>query len=603
MDRKSFGAPMSFRRVGCVAAIALATLLEMSCGDVYRPVVIPTGTTPPNPANYHTVFGVSTNATGNPGTALQIDVSGDTNVGEANMGLNPTHAGILPNNSRVFVASAGSLAPGQSDVITSFSPASPSPIVTGLGNPILFTLPTIGTTFICQYKPDYLTTTQTSVMYVANFGGTVGDPNCNRNSTDSVAVLNTQSNAITNIAYLPAGSRPVAMAETPNALNLYVINQGNDTVADLSPTDMSTIATIQLPAGSTPVWAVARPDSQRVYVVTQGDGNLYTINTATNAASAGQSVGGAGANFLLYDKSRNRLYVVNPVAQAVYVFDATADPPAPITSISMSGANSPCPNGCTPVSVAALPDGSRFYVASYQTALACPDPTLGSSVACVIPMVTVFDARSFLVKPAIATSLPGSSSLSLLSAAQFSVNQYAVPEVLSCVATGPYAPGQTRFRMFATAAADSSHVYVSVCDAGTIADIVTTTSSIATGGSNTPDVLTTDITAPAANCSGANCGFVAAITGFQIASGVVTFTAANGFTPGQQVRISGLTSSTGTLLNGENLTVIATGLSATQFECNLPPSFAPSSAPNTGDTGSAVPLPPPQNPIFLLTGQ
>ena len=100
---------MSFRRVGWVVAIALATWLEISCGQVYRPVVIPTSTTPPNPANFHAVFGISANAPYNPGTVLQVDVSGDTDIGVADMGVNPTHAAILSNHSRVFVASAGSL--------------------------------------------------------------------------------------------------------------------------------------------------------------------------------------------------------------------------------------------------------------------------------------------------------------------------------------------------------------------------------------------------------------------------------------------------------------------------------------------------------------
>src|SRR5215467_15504167 len=98
---------MSFRRVGWLAAIAIATLLEISCGQVYRPVVIPINITPPSPANFHAVFTISANVPLNPGTALQIDVSGDTNIGVASMGVNPTHAAILPNNSRVFVASAG----------------------------------------------------------------------------------------------------------------------------------------------------------------------------------------------------------------------------------------------------------------------------------------------------------------------------------------------------------------------------------------------------------------------------------------------------------------------------------------------------------------
>jgi hypothetical protein len=115
---------MSFRRMGWVATIALATFFEISCGQVYRPVVIPTNTVPPDPSGFHAVFGISANVPFNPGTALQIDVSGDTNIGVANMGINPTHAAILPSNSRVFVASsAGSSCPPGADVVTSFTPA------------------------------------------------------------------------------------------------------------------------------------------------------------------------------------------------------------------------------------------------------------------------------------------------------------------------------------------------------------------------------------------------------------------------------------------------------------------------------------------------
>jgi len=87
---------MSFRRVGWVAAIALAALFDLSCGQVYRPVVIPINITPPNTSNFHAVFGISANVLFTPGTALQIDVSGDTDIGQANMGINPTHAAILP---------------------------------------------------------------------------------------------------------------------------------------------------------------------------------------------------------------------------------------------------------------------------------------------------------------------------------------------------------------------------------------------------------------------------------------------------------------------------------------------------------------------------
>ena len=105
--------------------------------------------------------------------------------------------------------------------------------------------------------------------------------------------------------------------------------------------------------------------------------------------------------------------------------------------------------------------------------------------------LTVFDANSFAVRTA----------LTLLSSPPFASNpstnqfQYAVPPVASCAPAALYAPGTTRFRVFTTASVDSSRVYVSMCDAGSIAIVTTTTSSISPGG-NTPDTLVTDLVAP-----------------------------------------------------------------------------------------------------------
>jgi DNA-binding beta-propeller fold protein YncE len=701
---------MSFRRVGWVAAIALATWLELSCGQVYRPVVIPVNITPPNPANFHAVFGISANVPFTPGTALQIDVSGDTDIGVANMGVNPTHAAILPNHSRVFVASAGSLFTGDTDVVTAFFPAGSSSISTGLGTTTAFTLPNVGANqssgivnisetgtvvtmtlsaplinaqagslivvsgvvipcqdppsctnppnptaydgsfpisfvsgttvqyvssftglastsggtatvpvpLFCRYLPDFVTAS-TSAVYVANFGEESGT-HCNLGSTDSVAVLNTTQNTIGNIAYLPAGAHPVAMVETPNAQNLYVVNQGNNTVADLSPNDLTTIATISLPGGSTPLWAVARADNQRVYVLTQGDGNLVPIDTATNTVLPSQTnlAVGAGANFILYDANLNRLYVTNPSTGTVYVFSASGgvdlggtpnDTPTLMATISMSassaGSAPPCPAGCSPVSVAALPDGSRFYVASFTEQSPCQDPNVGGAAACMVPTLTVFDARSLTVKPVpspLVLPTP-SSSLALLTSPQFAATQYAVPRDVSCVPAATYAPGSTRFRMFTTAAADSSHVYVSICDAGSIADINATTNTINVGGTNSPDTLVTNIVPPFGACAGVSCSTVATLTGFSITSNVVAFTAANSFIPGQRVSISGLTTSTGSSLDGLTVTVLGTGLTGSQFEANLPQNFPNPNVNLTTDSGQAVPLPPPQSPIFLLTGQ
>jgi len=593
---------MSLRRVGWFAAMLVAILILMSCGEVYRPVVIPISNNPPNPANPHAVFGISTNVAPNPGTVLQIDVAGDSNIGVARMGINPTHAAIqlVGNSSRIFVASAGSVVNGDPDVITAFSPASSG----GIGNPFTLSMPNVGPNqssaiaaisedpnnlvtvtlasainsaaiggpivisgvqntagyngnFIisaisgntiqysdcvptvsgpvctaglspttggtatvplptfCSYQPDFVTTAQTNAVYVANYGQENGT-NCNLASTDSVAVLNTANLTVANIKYLPAGSHPVLMAETPNALNLYVANQGDGispaTVTNLSPVDLSTIATI--PIGVNPSWIAASLDGQFVYVLTQGDGQLSTISTASNTVTSAQPVG-VGANYILYDKSMNRLYVTSPASGLVYIFSAAGNTPKPLPTPSGNPPGAlvippvpPCataPAICgpvTPVSVAALPDGSRFYVASYQTQTPCSDPYAGSG-PCIIPMLTVFDAHSLTIRAA--SSSYFGAELSLLSGppfvpADFSTTppkppQYAIPATPSCVPAAIYSPSSTRFRMFATASADSSHVFVSICDAGAIADVSTMTNTV-NQGTNADDRLVIDLLAP-----------------------------------------------------------------------------------------------------------
>ena len=97
---------------------------------------------------------------------------------------------------------------------------------------------------------------------------------------------------------------------------------------------------------------------------------------------------------------------------------------------------------------------------------------------CVIPSLTVFDATSLTSSiPAHPADLADCPLTWPTFLAPFATNQYAVPPVSSLRFAGLaalYSPGTTRFRVFTAAAADSSHVYVSMCDAGAIADINTT---------------------------------------------------------------------------------------------------------------------------------
>src|SRR5579863_3964010 len=446
---------MSSRHKGWLAATVIATMICLACGQIYRPVVIPIANIPPSPGNFHAVFSLNTNAyyglapdpnnPGNviptlvygPGSGMQIDVSGDSDLGAARLvngtlsGANPTHGVSLPNDSRVYVATAGSVLANGVDTIASFVPASGSTGSSGIGSTTVVSLPNFvpnpalnAPDFFCPYLPDFVAASQNTTVYVANYGAEnllTQSPACNVNSTDSVAAFNASTGALNNLVYLPAGSHPVAMAQvqTPSGNKLYVANQGTSTVASFNAVDMTQNPNVAGFSGTTPTWMVARGDGQQLYVLSQGDGQLWTVNTTNDAVISNVSVG-AGANYVLYDPNLNRLYVTNPNNSTVYIFSVVGNTPSLLSTIVLttgSAGNYPaCVNPC-PMSVAALPDGTRAYIASYQLAGAtCIDPSFTSPTAAapvsacsVTASVTVIDALSFAVTTTISAFPSGSA--------------------------------------------------------------------------------------------------------------------------------------------------------------------------------------------------
>ena len=62
-------------------------LICVGCGDQYRPVAIPIVPPPPDPAAIHFVLVLSDNGSIDPGASSRLDISGDTNIGVAKLGL------------------------------------------------------------------------------------------------------------------------------------------------------------------------------------------------------------------------------------------------------------------------------------------------------------------------------------------------------------------------------------------------------------------------------------------------------------------------------------------------------------------------------------
>jgi YVTN family beta-propeller protein len=409
------------------------------CGDVFRPVAIPQPPPPPDPSSLHFDIFLTRNGPSNPGASSRIDVSGDTNVGTATTGLGPVHVTMLPNGTRIYIAN------GEEDTVSTYNPSVIAPVTT-------ITLPP-------GSVPVFVATTESGNVYVANSGN--GLP-----GAGTVAVISTTTNIVSTI--LTVGTNPVALAELPNATKLYVVNQGDSTVRIINTVDKTLNPNpVADPGGTiaTPVWVLARSDNARVYVLSAGSGNVSAIDTTTDSVVASTSVG-AGANFMFYDRTRNRLYITNPVASTATVLDVSTDTLAPIT-LPITG---------TPVSVAALPDGTRAYVASYQVS----SPSCPVDQPCSITsQVTVINASSNTIS-------------SVISLGSVNVDNLTNPITSTVDDTGCNPDTTThpvRFRLSIAASGDSTKVHVAHCDAGSTYIIRTSNDTLETDHLGNPLVI------------------------------------------------------------------------------------------------------------------
>jgi YVTN family beta-propeller protein len=432
------GVPMSLVCKFRLAGILFLGAICISCGDTYRPTIIPNPVRPPDPKNFHAVIAVNQNSPFYPGTGMQMDVSGDSNAGVTKVAMVPVHAAVL--NGRVWVANAGS------NSVSIFTPAGSAGSI-GASTDV---------NLLPGFTPTFVHSAETATMYVANVAS---DPNA-VGTVDAIGTAAT-GNVVSDV--IPVGKNPVAMAETPNAslpLNreLYVANQGDNNVTHIDGLDKTVVGTI--PVGAAPSLAYARSDNQKIFIFNQGSGSVTTINTL-NDSIAGTTAADAGANFMIYDSQRNRLYVTS-FTGSLFVYDAASASPALLKQIAIPGAGD-CAQ-CVPVSVAALPDGTRVYVGSaFETtdSTKCAQVVGAPAVNCYLTQVTVIDAVSLTIRTSTAP------------------NPFPVPTPTATVLAGSPVLAEagcatTRFRLSLASAADSSRVFLAACDAGGVSTINTT---------------------------------------------------------------------------------------------------------------------------------
>lgn len=393
---------LSSKKLWLAAATAVFMLAAAGCNDTLRQFIIPISKPPGDTGALAHAIVLSTNpAASSNGSTMHIDVSGDTIVGVVATGPNPVFFSVA--GGRVYAINGD-------HTITSYIallPTSP-PFST-------IVLPTSGTD--AATRPVAGGTSSSGNFFTTNNGS--------NNSSIVSASLLAETGSIT------VGTGPVSIAGNAANSKMYVVNQGSNNVTVVSTTDNTVIKTI--PVGSQPIWGVMAANGVQVFIVNQGDGTVSVIDTTldqvipctpgpacdpvTHAISVGNTPSSASPNFAYYDPNRQRLYVSNTGDATVSVIkadgiDLSATPPVLpglLKNVSVSSA---------PVSVAALPDGSKVYAAlggcpagTNHTNLVTGPTNLSS---CNGNKVSVIDANALAEKKTITVG-PGAVSVAVSS--------------------------------------------------------------------------------------------------------------------------------------------------------------------------------------------
>ena len=390
----SVGVGMSLRsrfggKLAVLAAFLTLVLLWTGCGDIFRPVAIPIVQPGGDPQREHHTLVVSSNGS-NPGSAVIIDVSGDTNV--ATFTGNNNGVGRNP----VYATSSGvtdfAINRDDNSVSSFLLPTVPNQ----LNRPNLISLPapTPADPTITPAVPVFAAVAQAN-LYVAARG---------RNS-----VFLIPNGATAWSLEIPVGNNPTALVATPDGTQLFCLNNGSNNVSVILPANNTVFTTI--PVGASPVWGAASSDSTRVFIVNQGDSTVSVIDTTTETVVNTLPVG-AGPNYIVYDPTLNRAYVTSPAGNSLSIIEnATATAPmAPPTVVSTAAA--PC-NAVSPISVTALADGTRAYVADQVTNNICVLSTVSNTFIRAVSVGSAPTTTSGIVADPDSTRVHAASSATL----------------------------------------------------------------------------------------------------------------------------------------------------------------------------------------------
>src|SRR4051794_26331406 len=227
-------------------AVGVLCIILIACGDTYRPIALPTLQPGGDPQTTR-VATVVNNNNGGQGTATEVDATGDTNIGNFQVGNDPVHAAFwFGSTNRVYVANRNA------DSVSFFAPLQ-------LGSAVSFISLPAGS------RPVYISSVGSAFVYVAESG------------TNNVAIIDAALGVL--IKELPVGINPVAVAHSFNGTLAFVANKGSNSVSVINATTQ--VIDVTLPVGASPVAVAAKSDNTTMYVLNQGSGTVTVIDVAT----------------------------------------------------------------------------------------------------------------------------------------------------------------------------------------------------------------------------------------------------------------------------------------------------------------------------------
>jgi YVTN family beta-propeller protein len=208
-----------------------------------------------------------------------------------------------------------------------------------------------------------------------------------------VGVLDTTSNSI--VSTIPVGTRPFALAVTPDGSRLYVPNHDSGTVSVID-TATSKVTT-DIKVAPNPHWAAISNDGTRVYTANHEAGLVSIIDTSNNSVvgevkvqvsphslavapskSLVANVNYDSDSLTVIDTTTEKVIATVPVGRKpqdvawsvdgrfVYVTAVEGDTVTVINTDTWT-ATATVPTGDAPTSIAVLPDGSRAFVTNLNS--------------------------------------------------------------------------------------------------------------------------------------------------------------------------------------------------------------------------------------------